>query len=68
MSAWRVVLTDSERLTGVAPVCPKTGGETSGNHVVVHDCCPGPHIECWSEHVAAEVVRLLTTVDAEICA
>jgi hypothetical protein len=68
MSVWRVILTDSESLTGVAPVCPDV---RSGNHdsddVGVYDCCPGPHIECWSERVADEVSKALTIADAEVC-
>lgn len=62
MSAWRVVLTDSERLTGIAPACPGEHDECE-----VFDCCPGPHIECWSDGVATEVVRLLTITDADVC-
>lgn len=65
MSAWRVVLTDSESLTGVAPACPQE--HVGSTQSWVFDCCPGPHIECWSEGIAAEVARLLTTADADLC-
>lgn len=66
MSEWRVILTDSESLTGVAPDCPdmldplKHAGAYD-----VQDCCPQPHIECWSEYNALEVVHLLTDIDAK---
>jgi len=77
MSAWRVILTDSEDLTGVAPVCPQT---TMKHHVRidsdlvpsvdeygVYDCCPQPHIECWGTVVAQAMAAQLTATDAELC-
>ncbi|MFL6145599.1 MAG: hypothetical protein ACJ72N_27525 [Labedaea sp.] len=75
MSAWRVILTDSESLTGVAPVCSEQRNP-EGPHCVtdwrvdldgVFDCCPHPHIECWSETMAARIAELLTQTEAEIC-
>lgn len=71
---WRVIITDSESLTGVAPVCPQQNDyemhgipdcaatDTSG----VYDCCPGPYIETWSETTAARVAELLTQAGAEM--
>lgn len=74
---WRVIVTDSEGPTGIAPVCPdqddpKRGhaspfdGEPSAADWVF-DCCPQPHIECHSATVAAEVVRMLNDANAEPC-
>jgi len=74
VSAWRVIVTDTERPSGVAPVCPAVA---SGGHLIpdsegtdetgVYDCCPGPHIECWSESTANEVSKVLTAAEAEVC-
>lgn len=63
MSVWRVILTDSESASGVASVCI---GHTEEPHGV-YDCCPHPHVECWSEHNAADIARMLTDTDAEVC-
>lgn len=79
MSVWRVIFTDTESASGVAPVCPLT----EANHLIededgaplpgapdvhgVYDCCPGPRIELWSEQDAAHVAEILTSADAEIC-
>jgi len=75
---WRVVVTDTERLTGVAPACP----QTATNHLIedhdgapfpeideigVYDCCPHPHIECWSEANANFVMTALNLSAAEVC-
>jgi hypothetical protein len=74
----RRIITDSEQLTGVAPVCP----DMATNHYIEDDdgapfqeideigiyvCCPGPHIECWSEHAASLVLAALNGADAEVC-
>jgi hypothetical protein len=78
MSAWRVIMTDSESPTGVAPVCDRQN-DYQGPHRVkgtddvwvdtdgVYDCCPGPHIETYDERTAARVAELLTTAEAELC-
>lgn len=81
MSGWRVILTDSETLSGVAPVCPQQT-EPEGPHDIdrneddetarydvmgVYDCCPGPHLECWSRSNAEDVRVRLDRVDAEVC-
>lgn len=75
---WRVILTDSESLTGVAPVCPHV--ET--NHLIedndgaplpdadalgVYDCCPGPHLECWTPAAALRIRAALNTAEVEVC-
>ncbi|MGW0584746.1 hypothetical protein ACWD25_54745 [Streptomyces sp. NPDC002920] len=67
---WRLILTDSESLTGLAPVC--TGDRSDALHQIpdypggpirdedgVYDCCPWPQIETCSEPVAAYLVELL---------
>jgi len=78
---WRVVLTDSEDLTGIAPECPRAT-EPEGPHDIdrdepdltarydehgVYDCCPHPHIECWSPLAAELAANGLTGSDAEPC-
>lgn len=80
MSSWRVVLTDTETLSGVAPVCPDQRKRGSAHDLIpqavddtrwdeesVYDCCPGPHIECWYERSAATLARMLSETEAEIC-
>lgn len=76
MTAWRTIFTDSESQSGVAPVCPHQDdpakhtpgfdGDPAGAEWVF-DCCPGPHIECYSEQAAADVARRLTEAEAEVC-
>lgn len=75
MSRWRVIITDSESLTGVAPECPMT----ATNHLVededgalpdvhsVYGCCPQPHLECFSEVRARQVAHTLTYFEVELC-
>lgn len=66
---WRVIGTDTESETGVAPFCDKPdvheGGDVSDTWV--YDCCPGPHIECWSPVVAETIASRLTDAEAEMC-
>lgn len=67
MMKWRIVVTDSESDTGVAPVCT---GEPHGGHehdLAVLDCCPEPHIECWTFSAATRVAAALNDADAELC-
>lgn len=67
---WRLILTDSESFTGLAPVC--TGERSDALHEIpdypggpkrdedgVYDCCPWPQVETYSEAVAAYLVELL---------
>lgn len=54
---WRIVITDTEGPTGIAPAC------TSPDHPAdemddILDCC-GPDIETWHPHVASYLVALL---------
>jgi hypothetical protein len=77
MSAWRVIITDSESATGVAPVCEQqddvtkhSSGDGFGVTVDPHgvyDCCPQPHIETWWEDGAKRLAELLTELDAAAC-
>ena len=77
MSEWRVIITDSESASGVAPVCPKTDTLhtfTIDDHLTprvdamgVYDCCPQPHLECWSERNAFELAHALTIAGVEVC-
>lgn len=79
MSAWRVIITDSESMTGVAPVCEEPGhpgrasiaglegAATTGGSPWVFDCYPYPQIELCSERGAAHMAALLSEYDAEIC-
>lgn len=67
---WRLILTDSESLTGLAPVCtaersdafheiPDYPGGPKRDEDGVYDCCPWPQVETYSEAVAAYLVALL---------
>jgi hypothetical protein len=73
---WRVIITDTESLTGVAPVCEYQSsydhhgipGDTPAlDDLGVYDCCPQPHIECWSERDARRIAADLTESSAEPC-
>lgn len=76
MATWRVIGTDSESLSGVAPVCPRQD-ELAGPHLIVdlgrpdaagvYDCCPHPHLECGNERAAERVAVFLTDADVEAC-
>ena len=76
---WRTIITDSESMTGIAPVCEQQS-EFGGPHSYrdddddmqidehgVYDCCPHPHIETWSEGVARLIAHSLTQAEAEPC-
>lgn len=67
---WRVIITDSESPTGVAPVC--AGERSDALHMIddypggpkrdeegVYDCCPWPQFDTYSTDVAAYLVELL---------
>lgn len=73
MADWRVIITDSETESGVAPVCPHPdvhammhGGAPDDPHVY-DECCAHPHIECFTEEAAALIARALTEAEAEVC-
>ncbi|HJS47204.1 MAG TPA: hypothetical protein VFF37_05775 [Streptomyces sp.] len=72
---WRVIITDSESPTGIAPVCTAEGGDAL--HMIldypggpmrdeegVYDCCPWPQVDTYSTAFAAYLVELLNA-DAE---
>lgn len=73
MNAWRVIFTDSESMTGIAPVCDRPDvhamqhGEGPDSPSVYDDCCPHPHIECWSESTAENIAKQLTMAEAKVC-
>ena len=71
MSQWRVIITDSESMTGVAPVCETMGPDHFVDGMTladwVFDCCPHPHIECWNEYNAKDLALALTDTDAQAC-
>jgi hypothetical protein len=51
---WRLIITDTESPTGIAPVCTKPHDEQG-----VYDCCPQPHVETFSESEADSMVARL---------
>lgn len=80
---WRLVITDSESLSGIAPACTQSRTD-GGLHDLgqnmgdpddlsrwddhgVYDCCPHPHIECWTELAARPVLAALNAANAEPC-
>jgi len=67
---WRLIITDSESPTGLAPAC--TGERSDALHMIddypggpqrdedgVYDCCPYPQIETYSTVWAEYLVELL---------
>jgi hypothetical protein len=73
---WRIIMTDTESPTGMAPVCDKPDvhammyGERP-DALDVYDCCPHPHIETYGESDARTLVDALNAVadgeGAEMC-
>lgn len=75
---WRVVFTDTEGPTGVAPVCDQPEvhadwhaasaaseiGPAGPDNGDVYDCCPQPHIECWAPSAALTAVGVLNEAGA----
>jgi hypothetical protein len=60
LRAWRVIITDTETCSGIAPRCNSSQHPYADHEEVdVYDCCPEPHIETWSEPLAARIVALL---------
>lgn len=55
---WRVVFTDGEPPTGVAPLCHDEDHHEDDD-AAAFDCCPGPVIETWSAPLALYLVALL---------
>lgn len=79
---WRVIMTDSENLTGVAPVCPfqrAPGGEhdlegpeeddetARFDETGVYDCCPLPHLEVHSRDSAQDLAELMSSMEVVAC-
>lgn len=71
---WRIIGTDTESNSGVAPVCPRPeihstigAGLDDGN--VYDGCCAaaGPHLQCWTEDAAREVAAMLNRLGVEVC-
>ena len=72
MSAWRVILTDSDGESGVAPICDSPDHarfhHASGpSDPWVYDCCRGPHLECGTGSVARVLAAALTAASVEVC-
>lgn len=66
---WRVVMTDSESLSGVAPVCETVHEVNDDGEPLsawVYDCCPWPQLELWSEVDARRVVEILNEAGAGV--
>lgn len=69
---WRVIMTDTESATGVAPVCENRdpdlheGDKGPSAGMYVYDCCPYPQIETWDERVAERLAQTLTEADASM--
>lgn len=75
---WRLIITDSETESGVAPVCPKPEVHAkmrrrdldeiaSGDAFVYDECCIGPHLECWGPRKARAVRDVLNSLEVEVC-
>ena len=70
---WRLVLTDTETLSGVAPVCPMPDvhammhGGPPDDAETYDECCGAALVlECWSEYAAREVLATLGRLFVEI--
>lgn len=72
---WRVITTDTEGPTGVAPVCEhqdhahhlevaQVDGDGTGPDVF--DCCPWPQLELWDEDAAAKTAVRFTELEAGV--
>jgi len=73
---WRVVITDAESASGVAPICPSPAlfqrasehwNDESMDLLGVWDCCPGPHLQCINEDHAKILAAMLNILEVEIC-
>lgn len=77
---WRVIFTDSESESGVAPVCPRQRedgwehdrraqgeGESGFDEYGIYDCCPHPHLEAGSTEQAKALVKMLNEFAVEVC-
>ena len=74
-TTWRIIDTDTELPTGVAPACPLPDvhammhGGPATDTAIYDECCAtvGPHLECWSEYSAIEVCAMLNRLRVEVC-
>lgn len=77
---WRVVDTDTETCSGVAPRCAQQnvpggahdidGAGSAGDgydSTGVFDCCPGPHLETWGEASAHLLMVTLNRNNVRLC-
>jgi len=74
---WRLIGTDSESDSGVAPVCRQPdvhamltpAGEVGrpDDTFVYAECCGHPHLECWTPHNAVLVRDFLNSLGVEVC-
>lgn len=63
---WRVIGTDSESETGVAPICENIA-HPPDHDSWVFDCCPHPHLELGTPSQARRIARELTDAEADVC-
>jgi hypothetical protein len=79
---WRTIITDTEGLTGVGPECehqaeldgphdlawtnPPPGAPRLDEHSV-YDCCPLPHLECYSTVEARVLAGWLNAHEVGVC-
>lgn len=74
---WRIIITDSEQPTGVAPECSAMTSPLSAmslhwvdgkiNTYGVWDCCPHPHLECWTPVRAQALAAMLNDSEVQVC-
>lgn len=72
--SWRVIDTNTELPTGVAPVCPLPDvhgamhGGSTWDAALYDECCAtvGPQLECWTEANALEVQATLNRLGVEL--
>jgi hypothetical protein len=72
-ATWRLIITDSESQSGVAPICnlPDVHAMMRGGHPgdfdVFAECCPGPHLECNSPQGARQLLAVLNAHGVTVC-
>jgi len=76
-TVWRLIITDTENLSGVAPACPQPDVHAMVSPAgapgvtfeswVFDECCIGPHLECWTEDAAREACSTLNRLSVEVC-
>lgn len=71
---WRIIETDTELPTGIAPVCPlpevhgAMHGGAAWDGELYDECCAtvGPQLECWSMSAAREVLNVFNRHFVEV--